>query len=219
MQSVRFSVQYAAILDRFITGADMRIRSIIVALLCAGALVTLAACSGNPAAGSAAQRTDAPGAADASATAAAAAPAQVGPAAAASSQGTRAAAATPVDAPTAASAQRLETPAKTPNPPLDAARTTRITLDGAAIQVAGGGVTVKGSQATITAAGVYRLSGALADGQIVVNTADKAPVNLILDGVTLSNAASAPIYIMKAQEAVILLADFGRWPAVSRARS
>ena len=205
MQSVRFSVQYAAILDRFITGADMRIRSIIVALLCAGALVTLAACSGNPAVGSAAQRTDAPGAADASATAAA--PAQVGPAAAASSQGTRAAAATPVDAPTAASAQRLETPAKTPNPPLDAARTTRITLDGAAIQVAGGGVTVKGSQATITAAGVYRLSGALADGQIVVNTADKAPVNLILDGVTLSNAASAPIYIMKAQEAVILLAD------------
>ncbi|MCU0500943.1 MAG: carbohydrate-binding domain-containing protein [Anaerolineae bacterium] len=47
----------------------------------------------------------------------------------------------------------------------------------------------------------------LADGQIAVNTKDKAPVTLILNGVTLSNASSAPIYIMEAKEAIIVLAD------------
>ena len=40
-----------------------------------------------------------------------------------------------------------------------------------------------------------------------MNTKDKAPVTLILNGVTLSNASSAPIYIMDAEEAVIILAD------------
>jgi hypothetical protein len=66
---------------------------------------------------------------------------------------------------------------------------------------------VAGSQATITAAGVYALSGALADGQIVVDTGDEAPVYLILNGVELSSSTSAPLFISKAEEVVIVLAD------------
>ncbi len=89
----------------------------------------------------------------------------------------------------------------------ESAAATTITLDGSSITVAGEGVTVEGSQATITAAGVYNLSGALADGQIVVDTGDEAPVYLILNGVELSSSTSAPLFISKAEEVVIVLAD------------
>ena len=90
---------------------------------------------------------------------------------------------------------------------MDTAQATKIVLNGNAITVDGEGVTVEGSTATITDAGTYNIRGALADGQIIVNTKDKAPVILILNGVTLSHSSGAPIYIMNAQEAVILLAE------------
>ena len=80
-----------------------------------------------------------------------------------------------------------------------------IVLSGASIE-AGDGVTVDGSTATITAAGAYRLSGTLDDGQLVVDTADEEPVHLILDGVTLRNSTSAPLFVRKAAAVVIVLA-------------
>ncbi|HRQ36849.1 MAG TPA: carbohydrate-binding domain-containing protein [Chloroflexota bacterium] len=83
----------------------------------------------------------------------------------------------------------------------------QITLQGEAITVAGEGVTADGRQATITAAGTYYLTGSLVDGQIVVNTADKETVHLILDGVDISNSTGAAINIIKAEEVVIILAD------------
>lgn len=88
----------------------------------------------------------------------------------------------------------------------DEAEVVAITLDGAAITTGGAGVTVDGSRATITAAGTYRLSGALADGQIVVNTGDEGVVRLILDGVDITSASSAPIYVANAEKTVIILA-------------
>ena len=45
---------------------------------------------------------------------------------------------------------------------------------------------VEGTTATITAAGVYRLSGSLDDGQIVVETEDEGTVELILDNATIT---------------------------------
>jgi len=82
-----------------------------------------------------------------------------------------------------------------------------IALAGATITVDGAGVTVDGSTATITAAGAYRLSGTLDDGQIVVDTADEEPVHLILDGATLRNTTGAPIFVRNAEAVVIILAD------------
>ncbi|HEY0606037.1 MAG TPA: carbohydrate-binding domain-containing protein [Herpetosiphonaceae bacterium] len=82
-----------------------------------------------------------------------------------------------------------------------------ITLSGDSIGVDGDGVTVDGSTATITAAGTYSLSGTLADGQIIVDTQDEAIVRLILNGVDLKSSTSAPIYIMNAEKAMIVLAD------------
>ena len=90
---------------------------------------------------------------------------------------------------------------------LDANKATLITLNGDTIKADGKGVTVDGSKATITAAGTYSIRGTLTDGQIIVNTKDKEPVKLILNGATLSSASSAPIYVMDAEETVIILAD------------
>ena len=85
--------------------------------------------------------------------------------------------------------------------------TAEINLEGTAIQVSGSNVTVEGTTATITAAGVYRLSGSLDDGQIVVETKDEGTVELILDNATITNSSSAPIFVSSAKEVIITLAD------------
>lgn len=84
---------------------------------------------------------------------------------------------------------------------------TSIFLEGMAIRVDGPGVTVAGSTATISAAGTYRLTGTLADGQIVVDSDADGLVTLILDGVTINSSTSAPIFIRKADEAAVIVAD------------
>ncbi|HPN35338.1 MAG TPA: carbohydrate-binding domain-containing protein [bacterium] len=84
---------------------------------------------------------------------------------------------------------------------------TSIILTGDSITSPGRGVVVNGARAVITAAGNYRISGSLTDGQLVVNTEDKGIVRLILHGVNLTCSTSAPIYIAKAKKVVIILAD------------
>jgi hypothetical protein len=82
-----------------------------------------------------------------------------------------------------------------------------IALNGDSIRADSDGVAVEGSRATITAAGTYRLSGSLADGQIVVDTEDESIVRLILSGVDLRNSTGAPIYIVSAEKVLIVLTD------------
>lgn len=89
----------------------------------------------------------------------------------------------------------------------DSAEAISIRLNDDSINVEGAGVSVVGATATITAAGTYSLSGALADGQIIVDTQDEEVVRLILNGVDLHSTTSAPIYIANAEETVIILAD------------
>jgi hypothetical protein len=89
----------------------------------------------------------------------------------------------------------------------NSAAAVSIVLDGDAIVADGNGVTVEGNTATITAAGIYSISGSLADGQIIVDANDEEPVQLILNGVHISSAASAPIYVVDAAEVVIVLPD------------
>ena len=61
----------------------------------------------------------------------------------------------------------------------DSAAVIPITLSGYTISVDSAGVSVEGNQATIAAPGTYSLSGALADGQIIVNSQDEGIVRLI----------------------------------------
>ncbi|MBN1509775.1 MAG: carbohydrate-binding domain-containing protein [Sedimentisphaerales bacterium] len=82
-----------------------------------------------------------------------------------------------------------------------------ITLNEAAIGIRGAGATVNGSRVTITHGGTYRVSGVLADGQIVVNSESKKTVRLILDGADIYCSWSAPILVENAKKTVIVLAE------------
>ncbi len=63
-----------------------------------------------------------------------------------------------------------------------------------------------GSQ-TITSAGIYLISGTLANGQLVVDCGDDDKVHLVLDSVSISCGDSAAIYIKNADKVFVTLAD------------
>ncbi|MBN1516692.1 carbohydrate-binding domain-containing protein [Candidatus Sumerlaeota bacterium] len=71
--------------------------------------------------------------------------------------------------------------------------------------MAGTGVTVDGTSATITAGGDYLISGTLNAGQIRVESADDNIVKLILNGVNITSALNAPISVEQADKTVIIL--------------
>ena len=93
----------------------------------------------------------------------------------------------------------------------DAAEEVAVTLADGASTVAGGSssdaVTVDGDTVTISAAGTYRLSGSLSDGQVVVAAGEEDVVRIILDGVDLSSSTGSPFVVHSANEAIIYLAD------------
>ena len=67
-------------------------------------------------------------------------------------------------------------------------------------------VTVSGTIATITAEGVYVLTGTLQNGQIIVDAPKDAKVQLVLDGVTIHSETSAAIYVRQADKVFLTLA-------------
>lgn len=71
---------------------------------------------------------------------------------------------------------------------------------------ASNGVSISGNIITITKEGTYVLSGALSEGQIVVD-ADSAKVQLVLDNVDITCASSAAIYVKNADKTFITLAE------------
>lgn len=84
---------------------------------------------------------------------------------------------------------------------------TQVLLNGNAISINGSGASAEGSILNITSAGKYTLSGSLTDGQIIVNTEDAAAVALVLNGVDIRCSTGSAIYVMNAEETVIVLAD------------
>ena len=73
-------------------------------------------------------------------------------------------------------------------------------------KVASSSVSISGNIITISKEGTYVLSGALSEGQIVVD-ADLAKVQLVLDNVDITCASSAAIYIKSADKTFITLAE------------
>lgn len=73
-------------------------------------------------------------------------------------------------------------------------------------ETASSGVSISGNIITITKEGTYVLSGALSEGQIVVD-ADLAKVQLVLDNADITCASSAAIYVKNADKAFITLAE------------
>lgn len=72
---------------------------------------------------------------------------------------------------------------------------TEITFDGSKITISGNGAGVSGNVVTITAAGNYRLSGTLDDGQIIVDTEDGKAVYLHLDNMGITCSTDSPIIV------------------------
>lgn len=73
-------------------------------------------------------------------------------------------------------------------------------------ETASSGVSISGNIITITKEGTYVLSGALSEGQIIVD-ADSAKVQLVLDNADITCASSAAIYVKNADKAFITLAE------------
>ena len=89
----------------------------------------------------------------------------------------------------------------------DAADEVAVTLDGTSATVDGDGATVDGGTVTITAAGTYRLTGTLTDGQVVVETADDGVVRLVLDDADVTSTTGAALSVTDADVVVLILED------------
>lgn len=82
---------------------------------------------------------------------------------------------------------------------------TSIILSGNTVTFSGTGVAVDGTTVTINAGGNYSLSGTLYDGRIIVDSDDEQLVRVILDGVDLTSLVSAPLAVMNAEQAMIVV--------------
>ena len=84
---------------------------------------------------------------------------------------------------------------------------THITFDGSNIEVSGDSATYKDGIVTISDEGTYVITGALEDGQIVVDAKDTDKVQLVLNGVSITCSDYAPIYIKNADKTFITLVE------------
>lgn len=107
-----------------------------------------------------------------------------------------------------AQGSKVQTPVDIANKYVAPQDTSLITLSGnSASSNANSGVTINGSIITITKTGTYTVSGALTNGQIIIDVADKGTVNLVLNNADIISEDSAAIWIKQASETVISLAD------------
>lgn len=84
---------------------------------------------------------------------------------------------------------------------------TKIVLNKSGIKIDGDGVSVSGNIITISTAGTYVISGTLTDGQIIIDANKNDVIQLVMNGVTLSNSQSSPIWAKKASQVIITLSD------------
>ena len=86
-------------------------------------------------------------------------------------------------------------------------RTVSIELLGDTGKADGDGVTIDRNRIVITKGGDYRISGALFDGQLIVETDGKETVRLLLNGINLYCSDSAPLLVRSTGETIVTLAD------------
>ena len=85
--------------------------------------------------------------------------------------------------------------------------TVTIRLNGSGAEVSSDKVSVSGADVTITGSGTYLLSGALNDGSITVDADKEDKVQLVLNGVDISSASFAAIYVKQADKVFVTLAE------------
>lgn len=101
----------------------------------------------------------------------------------------------------------LEYSSRDTDPSYDESSATRIALSEAGASVSGDNATASGSTVTIAAAGTYVITGSSSNGQIVIDAPDDAKVQIVLDGVALSNDSGPCIYASNADKLFVTLAE------------
>ncbi len=104
----------------------------------------------------------------------------------------------------------------------DEETSAHITLSGDSASSDSDAVRISGSTVTITDEGTYILSGTLNDGMIIVSADDGDKVQLVLNGVTVTNSTSAAVYVLEADKVFLttaagtenLLANGGEYIAI-----
>lgn len=86
---------------------------------------------------------------------------------------------------------------------VDPTDTSKETTDDFSITGESGAIEPDGSVYTITAAGEYTVTGALTDGQIVIDAGDEDEVKLILNNASISCSTGAPIVAVNAAELTV----------------
>jgi hypothetical protein len=80
-----------------------------------------------------------------------------------------------------------------------------ITLKGTSISADSSSATVNGTTVTINQAGTYKITGTLADGQILVDAT--GIVKLVFAGINVTSSKNAPVFVKNAEKTIILLAE------------
>ena len=89
----------------------------------------------------------------------------------------------------------------------DTSEAVTIQLNGTSASASSDSVKISGSSVTVTEEATYIISGTLSDGMIVVDASDTAKLQLVLNGVNVTNSASAALYITEADKVFVTLAD------------
>lgn len=90
---------------------------------------------------------------------------------------------------------------------MDTDEKVQIDLSDNGITIKGKGAAAEGSVVTITEKGTYILSGSLGNGQIIVDSDSSAKVWLVLNGIDVTCADSAAIYVAQADKVYLILED------------
>ena len=85
----------------------------------------------------------------------------------------------------------------------DETTSAQITLNGTSASCDSNAVLISGSTVTITDEGTYILNGTLENGMVIVDAEDTDKIQLVLNGVSITNESSASIYIRQADKVFI----------------
>lgn len=106
-----------------------------------------------------------------------------------------------------ASALNLEYSKRDMDASFDESSATKITLSGDSASVSGSGAAAEGSTVTISTAGIYIVSGNLADGSITVTTSENDKIQIVLNGVKIACSSGPAIDVQSADKCFITLAE------------
>ena len=85
----------------------------------------------------------------------------------------------------------------------DETTSAQITLNGTSASCDSNAVQISGSTVTITDEGTYILNGTLENGMVIVDAEDTDKIQLVLNGVSITNESSASIYVRQADKVFI----------------